>query len=42
MRIHVRDVLEILKSCPYLVAEDIQASLQFAANQTDHPIPRCA
>ena len=48
MRIRVKDVLdmlasgasqeEILKDFPYLEAEDIFASLEFAALQWDHPV----
>ena len=48
MRIRVRDVLdllasgateaEILQSYPYLVREDIQASLEYAARQVDHAV----
>jgi len=48
MRIRVKDVLdmlaagvsreEILEDFPYLEPEDIDASLQFAAAQMDHPI----
>lgn len=48
MRIRVKDVLdllasgashaEILKDFPYLEAEDISASLEFAALQWDHPV----
>jgi len=48
MRIRVRDVLdmlasgateaEILESYPYLEREDIQASLEYAARQVDHPV----
>lgn len=48
MRIRVKDVLdmlaggatetEILQSYPYLEREDIQASLQYAAAQVDHPV----
>ena len=52
MRIRVKDVLEILASgaseqeilsdFPYLEAEDIRASLEFAATQSDHPIIKSA
>jgi uncharacterized protein (DUF433 family) len=52
MRIRVKDVLdllasgsteqEILADFPYLQAEDIRASLEFAAAQSDHPILRSA
>ena len=48
MRIRVKDVLdliaarvpesEILEDFPYLEAEDIQACLNFAAAEADHPI----
>lgn len=48
MRIRVKDVLdmlasgateaEILESYPYLEREDIQASLEYAARQVDHPV----
>ncbi len=48
MRIRVKDVLdmlaagatepEILESYPYLEREDIQAALQYAAAQVDHPV----
>lgn len=48
MRIRVKDVLEmlaagateaeILESYPYLEREDIEASLQYAARQVDHPV----
>jgi uncharacterized protein (DUF433 family) len=48
MRIRVSDILgmlaagasqqEILEDYPYLEAADIQAALDFAARQTDHPI----
>lgn len=52
MRIRVKDVLdllaagvdeqEILKDYPYLELEDIQAVLEFAATQSDHPVLRTA
>lgn len=52
MRIRVKDVLEmlaggaseaeILKDFPYLEAEDIKASLAFAAAEMDHSILRAA
>jgi uncharacterized protein (DUF433 family) len=52
LRVRVRDVLEmlangethesILRDFPYLEAEDITASLQFAANQADHVILQAA
>lgn len=52
LRIRVKDILELLASgvareailedFPYLEAEDIAAALQFAANQSDHPILRAA
>ncbi len=52
MRIRVKDVLEmlaagmseeeILKDYPYLEAEDIRASLRFAAAEMDHAILRAA
>jgi len=48
LRIRVKDVLEllaagasreeILADYPYLEAEDITASLEYAALQTDHPV----
>jgi uncharacterized protein (DUF433 family) len=48
MRIRVKDVLdllasganteEILEDYPYLEADDIKASLVYAAHQMDHPI----
>jgi uncharacterized protein (DUF433 family) len=48
MRIRVKDILdllasgateaEILQDDPYLEAEDIKASLAYAAHQMDHPI----
>lgn len=48
LRIRVKDILEmlaagmtqteILSDYPYLEAEDIQASLEYAATQCDHPI----
>lgn len=48
MRIRVKDVLdllaarvpeqEILEDYPYLEPEDIQACLDFAAAESDHPI----
>ena len=48
MRIRVKDVLdllaagvsekEILADYPYLEAEDIRASLEFAAAHFDHPV----
>jgi len=48
MRIRVKDVLEmlasgaseseILESFPYLEREDIQASLEYAAQQVDHAV----
>ena len=48
MRIRVKDILdllasgasreEILEDFPYLEPEDITASLEFAARQSDHPI----
>lgn len=48
MRIRVTDVLELLSSgatfdeilddYPYLEREDILASIEYAARQTDHPI----
>jgi uncharacterized protein (DUF433 family) len=52
MRIRVKDILdllaagvkepEILQDFPYLEPEDIQAALEFAAAQSDHPILRTA
>jgi uncharacterized protein (DUF433 family) len=48
MRIRVKDVLdmlaagvpekEILKDFPYLEADDIRASLEYAAQEIDHPV----
>lgn len=48
MRIRVKDILdllasgastaEILEDYPYLEADDILASLEYAAHQMDHPI----
>lgn len=48
MRIRVKDVLdllaanvpreEILEDYPYLEEEDIQACLQYAAQEVDHPV----
>jgi uncharacterized protein (DUF433 family) len=48
MRIRVKDVLdllaagvshsEILEDFPYLEAADIQACLDYAADQADHPV----
>ncbi len=48
MRIRVKDVLdllaakvseaEILDDFPYLEAEDIQACIEYAAVQADHPV----
>jgi uncharacterized protein (DUF433 family) len=48
MRIRVKDVLdllasgasteEILEGYPYLEADDIKASLEYAAHQMNHPI----
>lgn len=48
MRIRVKDILdmlaagasreEILRDFPYLETEDITASLEFAAIQSDHPV----
>ena len=50
LRIRVKDVLELLASgatreeilqdYPYLEAEDIVATLEFAARQADHPVLR--
>ena len=52
LRIRVKDVLdllaagadrdEILADYPLLEAEDITASLEYAARQTDHPVLRVA
>ena len=52
LRIRVKDVLdmlaagapreEILQDFPYLEAADIDAVLEFAARQSDHPILRVA
>ena len=52
MRIRVKDILdmlaagvaeeEILKDYPYLEPQDIQAALEFAAMQSDHPILQTA
>ncbi len=51
-RIRVKDVLEMLASgmnrdeilddYPYLEPEDISASLEYAARQSDHPVVRAA
>ena len=48
MRIRVKDVLdmlaagvseqEILQDFPYLQSEDIRASLEYAAQEVDHPV----
>lgn len=48
MRIRVKDVLdllaagvpesEILEDFPYLQPEDIRASLEYAAQEVDHPV----
>jgi uncharacterized protein (DUF433 family) len=52
LRIRVKDVLdllaagasreEILEDYPLLEAEDITASLEYAARQSDHPVLRIA
>lgn len=52
LRVRVKDVLdllaagasheEILEDYPYLEAEDINAALEFAAKQSDHPVLRVA
>lgn len=52
LRIRVKDILEmlaagmshdeILQDFPYLEAEDISASLEYAASQVDHPILKAA
>ena len=52
MRIRVKDILdllasgastaEILEDYPNLEADDIKASLEYAAHQMDHPILRVA
>jgi len=52
LRIRVKDVLELLASgatreeilqdYPYLEADDIVATLEFAARQADHPVLRIA
>ncbi|MBL8994184.1 MAG: DUF433 domain-containing protein [Spirochaetia bacterium] len=52
LRIRVKDILEmlasgmskeeILKDYSYLEPEDIQASLEYAASQSDHPVLRIA
>jgi len=52
LRVRVKDILdllaagasreEILADYPYLEAEDITAALEFAAQQSDHPILRTA
>ena len=52
MRVRVKDILdmlaagvkeqEILKDFPYLEREDIQAALEFAAAQSDHPVLQTA
>ena len=50
MRIRVKDILDllaagvaqetILRDYPYLEPEDIQAALEYAAVQADHPVLR--
>ena len=52
LRIRVRDVLDllaagvsrqaILENYPYLEEDDITAALEYAAQQTDHPVLRVA
>jgi uncharacterized protein (DUF433 family) len=52
MRIRVKDILymlaagtseaEILSDFPYLEQEDIYACLEFAAEQSDHPVMQMA
>ena len=52
LRVRVKDVLEmlasgmtreeILQDFPYLEADDISASLEYAAKQADHPILQAA
>lgn len=52
LRVRVKDVLEMLASgmskedilhdFPYLEADDISASLEYAAKQVDHPILQAA
>jgi uncharacterized protein (DUF433 family) len=52
MRVRVKDILEllaagvpsetILQDYPYLEREDIQAALEYAALQVDHPVLRSA
>ena len=52
LRVRVKDVLdllaagasreEILEDYPYLEPEDIDAALEFAAKQSDHPVLRVA
>ncbi len=52
LRVRVKDVLEmlasgmtkedILRDFPYLEADDISASLEYAAKQVDHPILQAA
>lgn len=52
LRIRVTDILdllgagasydEILDDYPYLEREDILASIEYAARQTDHPVVRSA
>jgi uncharacterized protein (DUF433 family) len=52
LRVRVKDVLEmlasgmttadILQDFPYLEADDISASLEYAAKQVDHPILQAA
>lgn len=52
LRIRVKDILdllaagasreEILADYPYLEADDITATLEFAARQSDHPIVKAA
>ncbi len=52
LRVRVRDILdllaagasheEILADYPYLEAEDITAALEFASQNSDHPVLRMA
>ena len=52
LRVRVKDVLEmlasgmtkedILKDFPYLEADDISASLEYAAKHVDHPVLQTA
>lgn len=52
MRVRVKDILEllaagvsaetILRDYPYLEREDLQAALEYAAAQVDHPVLQSA